>query len=278
MERAACAAAPGWQKFWKVRPRPGLPYKNGRAEFSRIFEPMQGAACAEICRNFVYFAEILLKFWEVRPRTCWFYITPQRTATYTATHCRISIHCTTLHHTLRNTHCNTHCNAPQHTLQHAVSYLRHHGLFAAQVEDLHHTAPHSTTLQHTATHQSTVWPRVRRRPCWASASLSLHHAAPHCNALATHIATLYRTCVTNEPFLPMSSICLQHTLQHAATHCNTLQHTASLCTTLHHTATHTATHIATHFIVPASLLALRRPCWEYHIGRGCGKMPQMSAW
>jgi len=106
---------------------------------------------------------------------------------------------------------------------------------------------HCNTLQHTATHCST-----------------LQRAVTHCNTLqhtATHCSTLQRA-VTH---------C--NTLQHTATHCNTLQHTAVHCNAQQHTATnyniqqytatrsntlqHTATHCNTHFVQAKSLGSLR---------------------
>jgi len=97
---------------------------------------------------------------------------------------------------------------------------------ATPCNTLQHTAPHCTTLLHSA-------------PPWlhnTAARFSLYHAAPRCTTLL-HTATRRNHTVVR---------C--NTLQHTATYCNTLQHTATHCNTLQHDATtrwYTATHCST---------------------------------
>jgi len=84
---------------------------------------------------------------------------------------------------------------------------------------------------------------------------------PCCGACTcTHVHLLLpRTCASYVD-IAFSSLywCLQYTLQHTATHCNTLQHTATHCNTLQHSVTHCSTHCNAHI-----LLLLPRPCARY---------------
>ena len=112
------------------------------------------------------------------------------------------------------------------------------------------TTIHCNTLQHTATHCTTLHsPEDVLLPlgiCMREALLC------YCEAL---LCSLQHTIFSRRHMLLPLGVCMREallhetmTLQHSATHCNTLQQIATHCNTLQHTSTHcnTLQHTATH--------------------------------
>ena len=104
---------------------------------------------------------------------------------------------------------------------------------------LQHTATHCNTLQHTATHCNTLCCNTLEAHCYRihcgsqNQSFALMISSRiHCNTQQTLQHTpLQHTCnaLQQDPSRQLESElcvydCIEDTLQHIATHCNTLQH------------------------------------------------------
>ena len=131
-------------------------------------------------------------------------------------------------------HTATHSRTPNHTATHLISKFKAPFVFARVCNTLQHTATHCRTLQHPATPwntlQHTSFPSSRRL---LSSSAKPPAADTH---TATHSNTqpLTATHLISELNAPVVFACKASSSWHS--HCNTLQHTATHCNTLQHTS------------------------------------------